>query len=114
MHPPAIPESTGATHRLYVELTPGQVEGFPTTAAKVAFWEPPSVYIMKGSWNKPKSLILADDFSAFPDGWQCHDIVRRVCDKALRHELRSSVLGWVSALLREPRPSFLQCLLEDL
>ena len=90
---------SGVTRRLYIELTPGQIDGFATDATKAVFWEPPPVYsnlleiVRDDAWFHEFRVSIG--LKAL--GWMTYyDVMEKVCEKALKADLRHMPLDYLS------------------
>ena len=88
---------TGATRRLYVELTPGQISGFDVGSTKATFWEPPAVY--SNLEENPSYLDTFEERFQWPGLETYHDIVQKVCVVALSSDLRRVPADFVKLLI---------------
>ena len=107
LHPGAMHEmlfvdvqfKTGASRRLYIELTPGQISGFDVASTKAAFWKPPAIY------SKLKENPGYLDLDGYEERFQWpgletyYDVVQKVCEEALGSELRQVPVDFVKRLM---------------
>ena len=88
---------SGATRRMYVELTPGQIAGFAVDATKAVFREPPVAYgeisEQPGFAGRYRERFPLPGWGSYPD------LVQKVCEVALSRELRHVPFDFVRRLL---------------